>query len=143
MPKSTKEYYKFCMVRNPWDRYVSLYEWSIQIQKRQFTKTFDEFVSRLVHKQNFDGTANKVEWTRPMLDWTLDSQGNYDCDFFGRFEDMEHSWEVISDKLGVTIPLKHVHSTKRKPYQDYYNETTYSQILEFCKKDIEYFGYTF
>lgn len=142
--KDISQHFKFLIVRNPWDRYVSLYEWGNQIWSKPLAKDFTDFIERLVSKKGFLSHPHSENWTRPQIDWTLDSKGNYDYSYIGKFENLPEAWNNISNRLKlIDVALRHDYKTKRKPYQDYYNKHTAKLIQDFCKKDIEMFDYKF
>ncbi|MES0489981.1 MAG: sulfotransferase family 2 domain-containing protein [Leptospirales bacterium] len=136
-----KSYYKFGLVRNPWDRTVSLYKRREGVQLSQ-QMSFVEFVDWI---QYASATCVYPSPHRNQLDWFTDTNGIVLADYIGRFETIENDWEVIREKLGIseTLPHKNINPEGRKHYTEYYNKKTRDVIAKKFKTDIEYFGYEF
>jgi len=140
-------YLKFCVVRNPWDRAVSTYEWGIQMvspyKKRPFWENLG-FKEWAIHEFGTNGNhfAYK-EQLQPQLDWITDNNGEVSVDFIGRFENLIEDWKLICEKCGFLDKLPHKHDTTRKKYQGYYDDETKELISKYFQKDIEYFGYEY
>ena len=111
-------YFKFTVVRNPWDRFASSYFFLL---KGGITKTdrkwgkenlsiypdFEEFVLSLKNKRN---AMRLLSWThfRLQVDYISDSNNNVLLDFIGRFEQYEKSYLLLKEKFGVDKPLAHI-----------------------------------
>jgi len=140
------EFYKFAIVRNPWDRMVSQFHFRRDhmnwIPK---SMSFDYWVKNLDRFGNFPGpwkitkrllTTNQTNW--------LVVDGRLCMDYVGKFEELEKSWEIIAAAIGVeNYPLSKKMITVHKPYQEYYTEETKEIIANRFSEDLGYFGYTF
>jgi hypothetical protein len=140
------EYWKFAFVRNPWDRYVSLYEhlyYSPHAPKPKSNSnpggaalySFDEWVYLVKNKFI---NANPSE--HPQLRWI----NGVDTVF--QFEDRATFLPLISKRIGVELTdLRSNTSTKQfASYADYYKKkATIDTVAELDKAVIERFGYTF
>ena len=141
-------YFKFAVVRNPWDRVVSLYTfhedqfWGDSTLRGHHDRgalfercsTFDEFV-RLLPFLAFPDQATFV----------TDDKGTIIVDFVGRFERLESDFALICRRLGVDGGLPHLNRTRRSGpgYRDYYTDETRSLVEQVYRRDVELFGYTF
>lgn len=148
------EAFKFSIVRNPWDRMVSMFlhrkyvggwipddmtfrEWLLKIDEH---KTFPLLLKR---PHALEGT--RYQYTGPQLDWLVDENGEMCMDYVGHFEYLVVSWRHICRQLGIVDPpkLPHIFKSDRKPYQTYYDDETEQFAAERFEKDIKYFGYKF
>jgi hypothetical protein len=135
--------YKFAFVRNPWDRVVSRYHYA---RGHGSHKLYDEVSSM----RNFE---EYVEWavaeTKPFLQTNVlcDEDGSILVDFVGRFESLADDFSTVCNRIGLPQPsLQHLNPSQKREsrsYRKYYSERARALIAEFCRKDIETFGYEF
>jgi hypothetical protein len=143
---SWKDYFKFSIVRNPWDRLVSTWndkvqhQWSehdknpyrIKVFKKYKDKDYDFFVKNVIPSEDIH-----TECLSNLIDLTV-------VDFIGRFENFQQDFHTICDKIGIPQQeLPHKNATKHKHYTEYYNDETRQIVAEKYAKDIEYFNYEF
>lgn len=124
-------YYKFCFVRNPWDRAVSRYYWNIEKSKK--VNTIDESLRKSDPDANF-----------PI--YTID--GEVAVDFVGKFETLMDDFSAICERLNIPFDgwLPKTKAKSRKDKRHYSEILTPDQIeliRRKCAKEIELFGYQF
>ena len=150
-PDKYESYFKFTIVRNPWDRAVSAYSylagggsaasvddryWSQFI--RQFS-SFDEFVCQWMSEENIGRNALFT----PQLIYLQDRFGQMSMDFVGRFESLEQDFQEIASKLNIKATLPHLNQSRGNDYQTYYTQRSRDIITRLYAQDIEAFGYAF
>jgi len=133
------DYFVFTFVRNPWDRYVSSYEFG-----------------KLRYKQD------KLPWAKPCADndfdtWVrtaFDKQQDYlfrGINYIGKMENMENDLNEIGRCIenrmsGIKIkeakPIV-INSTDHEHYRTYYTEETKNIVQERCLDLITEFKYTY
>ena len=139
-------YFKFCFVRNPYDRVYSTYlnlkyaddhsGWADPIKK---FLNFEDFIL------NFQKTdCVKFIHLQPQFDYI--SINNKSCmDFIGRFEKLRKDMIAVEKKININhIPLKKIRTTEEKfKLEDPKIYTQYMKdiIYEFYKDDFINFGY--
>ncbi|MGR9046648.1 MAG: sulfotransferase family 2 domain-containing protein [Gammaproteobacteria bacterium] len=146
-PKEWGEYYKFCIVRNPWDKTVSDYCWRTKRVKNP--PSFEEYIEALDRGESLGGIIPKNHRNWDM--YTIDD--NIEMDYVVRFEDMA---EGLKEALShTTLPwdgwMPSIHMNKnssnkqapRRRYQDYYSDRTAQVVARLYEKEIKAFGYTF
>jgi hypothetical protein len=137
------EYFKFTIVRNPWDRILSLYFWGTQIKPNRGIQqnwiTEDNFSSWI--KTTFVKDKLYQIWPNQIDLMSMNKKNT--IDFTGRFENLETDWNYICNKLGVDNELKFLYSTKHKPYYEYYDTESIEIINKFYTNDIKTFNYEF
>lgn len=135
-----ESYFKFGFVRNPWDRVVSLYERN-EGQKKKKIYSFIDFVKWI--KFASSTCVNSLPH-RNQLDWLVDHNGEISVDFIGRFEKINHDWDIIQEKIGTNIKLPILNkNANKKHYTEYYDDETKTIIYEKFSIDIEFFNYKF
>lgn len=129
-------YFKFCFVRNPWDRIVSHYFKQTQGDVHmEFINpgrgSFDDFVETHVRPDIGCSVCKKQSmWYTGM-------------DYIGRFENYEDSIHTIFRRIGISEEpnIFKVNTTNHKDYGEYYNDRTVMIVYEKFKDEIEYLGY--
>lgn len=155
-------YYKFTSIRNPWERMVSLYHF--RIQGADNNKDKNTLNSKLVQKRVYDSkdpvgkpiTLNSnisfAEWISNHSKYLDHEENTCYLDYFDvkkmnkliRYENLSQDFsEVCSDLNLKKDNLLHIHASKHKKYQDYYNNELKDVVYNLFKKDIIYFNYDF
>jgi len=131
-----EEYFKFCFVRNPWDRLVSGYHFLKK--KNKITVPFKKWIIDL---------SMSIKWNKPHNNNCQLNQIMFEdelcVDFVGRFENFQRDFELICKKIDCKLPLYHINRSKHKHYSYYYDSETENIVAIWHKPDIEYFGYKF
>lgn len=149
------EYYKFTVVRNPWDKTVSYYHHIqraiLNAQHNVVNKygsviiDFEEFVKTKLDVNLAGGTKYAGEWlAKDQLNWLTDSTGRMCVDHICRFENLLEDFNTVREHVGMqNKDLSHANKTNHDHYTTYYNRETINIIAERHKRDIEYFGYKY
>jgi hypothetical protein len=137
--------FKFGIVRNPWDRHVSLYFWLLKHCPKELRGvSFDDFCKPDIMKtvEPDEGHPDEVKQLRKVCaqsDWLFNgSRTQCLVDLIMRVESLE--WEI---KTNMGIDIGHRNSTSHNYYSKYYTDYTRDAIGEFYKEDIDRFGYEF
>lgn len=121
----------FAIVRNPWDRLVSLYEFRKQKNYIKHLKAGHNFKDWLLNT-NTPRYAGNLEWEQQVnvlsnsSGWLVKSIIKYE-ELSNYFNDLPHS--------NVTSSREH--------YTNYYDYVTRTFVENYFKKDIEMFNYEF
>lgn len=141
-----EKYYKFTFVRNPFDKLLSGYLFTMQKQKEANSfndyiknnyKTFEDFVmsvnpKKLLNTQRFELQLNWVK--------------GYNFDYIGRLENLQEDFYTICDNINhPRIELLRINNSRshEKSYMSYYNKSMIERVTEIYKPDLKYFNYTF
>jgi hypothetical protein len=141
-PEIFASYYKFSLVRNPWDRAVSQFaSMAGREDLREFIgmKKDDSFKTYL----SLIGRRRHVQW-EPQVSFLHDSAGDSLVDYVGRFETFGASACHVLKAIGLeakTIP--HTQKSERGAYAAYYDDESREMIADMYKRDIQAFGYSF
>ncbi len=133
-----KKYFKFAMVRNPWDRLVSEFEYiktqpSHSRYKRLAAMDFAEFIEYQAKRP----AAHQVNAL------TL-KNGEVGCDYVGKLETLDESLEVIAKFTRLSFgELPHINKVQRRDYRSYYDDALKERVEKLWFKDIKTFDYEF
>jgi hypothetical protein len=146
-PKYLREsVFSFTVVRNPYDRIVSAYNYlkqeignidDINFNREYLSsyKTFNQFI------RDFEKDETLQNWIHflPMSTFIDD-----EIKFVGRFENLQTDFNFICDNIGILrIPLNEINVSKHAHYSTYYNKKSKKIVENFYKEDINRFGYSF
>jgi hypothetical protein len=135
------KYYKFSMVRNPWDKAVSQF---IYMKQRQ---DLMEFIG-LDEKNSFKLYLKKikikthVQWEK-QYKFILNDRGELMVDYLGRFENFRQDTKYIFRCLNIHSDMPHVNATKHDHYSKYYDTESVEMVAELYAEDIRLFRYEF
>lgn len=143
-----KDYFKFCFVRNPWDKAVSEFLYlhkmdGCHCKIKELPSLFRDFV-----KNKMFHCCWENHWL-PQYDFIINKEGHRAMDFIGRFESLQEDSAKLLSKFGINSPLCNFNSTRwntkriRGFYKNFYDEESKKDISKTFEKDIDYFKYTF
>ena len=137
--------YKVSIVRNPWDRFVSLYEHALGLLDDPWhvarPGAFDDHVR---DSDSFERFVLEFPANGPDMSAQLSDESGADMmDFIGRFENLEADFAQICERIGVVAPLVHVNASGRGAYADYYTPKTQAAVARRFARDIDRFEYRF
>jgi hypothetical protein len=141
---SLASYFKFCFVRNPWERLVSYYQYFKPDKNFKLIWVTGAWENRL----SFTGFVESL-LTRsyPFLHqrhFALGKNGVAPMDYVGRYETLEDDWRQICAKLNIEAALPWVNRSRRRfPYQIFYNDRTRKIVAEVFAKDVRLADYRF
>lgn len=133
-----RSYYKFAIVRNPYDRFVS--------------------VCAFLNRENIDFSADPVPWmlsaldrprfrermlVRPQVGMLIDGAGNLAIDFIGRFEQLPAAVDNIAHHIGVrSLELPHRNRSPRKDTAHYLTPALIESLNDLYADDFRLLRYT-
>jgi hypothetical protein len=144
------DYFKFCFVRNPWDRLVSLYFfWKNQTPSSEFYQWDHaqcDFINN--NRLSFSDFLHEVssgsqvfcsrEHLRPYKYYINQ------LDFIGKFEKIQTDFDKVCDLIGIEKQiLPHKNKSNHKHYSEYYNNKTINLVANMYKEDIDRLNYDF
>ncbi len=121
-------FFKFSVIRNPWERMVSLY-WSPHARRSRWSSS--DFINMVRNKE-------------PATIDYFTVNGAVDMDYFIRFEKLAEDFDFVCEKLGIPKhSLPHVNRSGHQKYTDYYDADTCDIVAEKFAKEIELFEFKF
>jgi len=148
-PNEFKTYFKFSIVRNPWDRLVSAYLYlkggGIGDPDRIWFENniaqypdFHTFVKEWLNENNIWKWYHfKPQYSFICIDNTIA------VDFLGRYESLQQDFNNIARTLNIKTVLIRENKTERNNYRDYYDDETKELVASVYDKDIKLFEYFF
>ena len=140
-PQQYHAYFKFSVVRNPWDRAVSWYRNVIDDSGHQSYLGVSDSISFPEFLYKFIGEGP----LRTQLYWLRNADDFIPLDFICRFESLHSDMDIVFDALGMTsmkLPHKLKSNTVRS-YRDYYSDELAELVRYFYAEEIEFFNYDF
>tara|TARA_B100000073_G_C23660077_1_gene544190 strand:+ start:641 stop:1183 length:543 start_codon:yes stop_codon:yes gene_type:complete len=132
IPKECKDYFKFAFVRNPFDRFVSLYFYNkSDYYKELFPKNKTTIIAK---KYNFKEWLDNFPYRHiQQVDFGLEK-----LDYIGRYENLDYELDVV-----FNTKVNKENTTKHNHYSFYYDDESIEKVRELSSKDIETYNYSY
>jgi hypothetical protein len=166
-------YFKFAVVRNPWDLVVSQYHWATRgdvwghyqgavgrslrrFWRRPLAVRKNLVVLRACLAQRFlkieDVTLEffvtyMLRYYPPNDRFYFDRSGSVGLDFVIRYENLQDDYESVCARIGIPpsqLPLLKTKSrSERRHYSTYYDDRTRELVAKAYHRHVDHFGYCF
>jgi hypothetical protein len=143
---AVRNYMSFAVVRNPYDRMVSMYRFAVEnelgkIYGMDSDISFTQFCEILNDKylnkdKNFIATHSQTEWT----------EGIFTPNFILKFENLKKDFENMLLECNIkhiASSIPHENSSSRTHYRDYYNSDCKKITEKIFEKDLDTFKYLY
>ncbi len=133
-----KNHFKFCFIRNPWDRLVSCYSNKV-VNKQAFRECWDkdfDFFIRYISKQNLKYSNKHF---RPQIHLFPVT----DVNFIGKMENYSDDLNKVMEQLNIDFQIQHLNKSKHKHYTEYYSNENREIVEKLYKDDIDLGNYRF
>jgi hypothetical protein len=132
-----KEYYKFAVVRNPYDRFVSycafMNKGNPDFEKNPQTYMYHALLNKKTHKHIL---------FLPQSEFICDKNGTVMIDMVGKYEQLQTFADDVLDHFGFAKKeLEVINTSKHKPYAEYYNDELKEMVYDYYKNDFNNFEY--
>jgi len=154
-PNQWENYIKFCVIRNPWDRVVSNYEYARMPESHWHSVSGNSIYGahpdyKNLIKLNFKETLQAFKEDNNFLKhqgwesqnkYIYNNEGLMLLDYVFKLEDIE--LDLKFKKIIPNLSVKNVSKKSYKKYKDYYDNETKDIVSEIYAKDIELFKFKF
>ena len=132
------EYFKFCFVRNPYDRAVS--GWNYLMETDNLNIDFD------VYLKMKDIVTENEYWHvfLSQYETLIDKNGKMFIDFVGKFENLEDDFQIILKKIGfnkICHDKIFINRRKTDSYKKYYTQEALDIVNKIYENDFIHFNY--
>jgi chondroitin 4-sulfotransferase 11 len=145
-----QRYFKFAVVRNPWERLVSTCAWSDQkwvrgseLASAEFDRLVRELYGAFLTAKSSSRPLVLPAHLEPQVSYVLDEHRRPLLDFTARYESLAADWEHIRTRLGVNAALPVRMRSHHRPYREYYDAETRAMVAEIYAEDARAFDYAF
>ena len=142
-------YFKFTIIRNPYDKAVSQFEY---LKKRKDLRdylgfkvgdSFNKYLELIQKKKH-------VQW-EPQSNFIFDDENNCIVDFMGRFESFNDDTKKILKQLGlekkffglIDNNIPHLNKSSRREYKFYFEPQSKKTFESIYKRDLDLLNYNF
>ncbi len=138
-----QSYFKFTIVRNPWDKAVS--QWCYLSQRPDLQAYLGLSADAPLAEYLEAAALSDHVQVMPQVDFIRDDKDQLLVDMIGRFETLGQDAQIIFQKLGLEdAALPHTTRSSRRPdYRPYYDDGTRQRVGDLYARDIAAFGYEF
>jgi hypothetical protein len=137
--------FSFALVRNPFDRVVSLYYYRVRRDYHGLGDrhlNLNEWISAL-WQENTPRYTDPQFLSQPCCRWLTDAAGGELVDVVIRLEDIDRRWPEITDRLGVDCPLPALNANRRPAYRDVLAPASRAIIERAFAEDLSRFDYDY
>ena len=163
--KKYSDMFSFAFVRNPFSRFLSLYNYarleesyyhsSINPEKAIYGKHLDydllknatmEEAANLLKEGKLTHNPPHIQWL-PQSFWLKNKEGELDIKYLGRFEDLNFHLRNLYKIIGIshTNKIQHINNSKKKSvhYSKLIDGTTQKILEDYYSEDLNLFNYSF
>jgi len=153
LPEEWRPYFRFAFVRHPLDRFISVWKmftegtrnepgWSMPQDARPLSLAafaeivFDESILFDERRRRFEEKIRHHAMPQTHPFYCL-----HEAEFVGRYERLRSDFAVVAERVGLSAPLPHMHSTEHGAWSTYISGPLLERCRAFYRDDFEALGY--
>lgn len=146
--RGKKKIHAFCVSRNPYDRVVSAYYYLLNktahkhdiADREEFIEPYTGFFD-FVKNGLFEAAEEQLHFL-PQVFWIRNKEGNPEIETILRMENLQHDFDKFCMKMNLrNYKLDITNTSRRKSWQNYFNEESRRIVQDIYHEDFEYFDY--
>lgn len=128
-------YFRFSVVRNPWDRFISGWKYCASTRHR----SMHDVLANLPQEGH-----DYRHLSRPQHAILYDKEGYLVVDYLIRFESLQQDFDRVCDLIGKPgCTLGHFNRGNRRHYSEYFDKESRRMFLDHFWRDVELFEYEY
>jgi len=135
-PHKWDDYYKFCFIRNPYDKIISAWN------------HVDRFKIPFKNYLNLTKKCNDVEYMHvflPQVRNIINEKGKININYIGKFENLEEDFQTILKNIGIQNIThdvqKKMNKRQHEEFYKYYDQETLNKVNILLKEDFNNLDY--
>jgi len=134
-PDLYKRLFKFCVIRNPWDRCISFYfsphRGNVSWDRQAFI-SFLNYIPPMLAYLVIKNESNQFVYSNENVNYVM------------RFENLDYDFKYVSSLIRIPYTrLPHRNKSNREDYRKYYDKELIEIVRKKYELDIQLFGYEF
>jgi hypothetical protein len=106
--------FKFCVVRNPYDRLESSFKHGVMVGLNDYTLSNDGYNRWVDYSLNsLESLGKKKKFFIPQTDWITTEDGEFAIDRILKFERLNQDFQEMVKDLNLSFTLNHLNSSKK------------------------------
>jgi hypothetical protein len=140
-----KNYFVWSVVRNPWQRMVSLFFHEKNETGLLHTNDFSRFIEDIYLHDKFRYGKNHQYDTRPQTDMLKDYTNELAVDFIGNLANIQEDFNKLKKRLKFPEEWTYPHhgAQKHDDYRKYYNKLSHHYVSQLFEEEIKLFNFDF
>jgi hypothetical protein len=149
-----ESYFKFAFVRNPFDKFISEYNWRVESwghQKNPFAvfeqreiPSFEDFILNIDNPLVYKDPNRTDEHFIPQSDFICLDDGEIGVDFVGRFENLQEDYGKVCERLKINLTgFPSLMRSFPTVSSGHYTPALKNKIRETFKADFDLFNYNY
>ena len=137
--------FTFTVVRNPWDRMLSLFNYRRDIGDLEPGISYKEYLELFDSPPETHGSPFHYHgYSFQAIDYLVDKKGKLLVDHIVRYEQRSEGLAYVTEKCGCKLGQLYLQSSPNSiGYREQYDQATIDMVRSICKRDIEAFDYEF
>lgn len=138
LPQMRRDFFKFCTVRNPYDRFVS-YCYFVNRENNSMQKDPLGTMKKVIQEKE---SAKEILF-RPQFEFVIGENGSLITDYVCKFETLQADFDDVCRQLNLpSAKLPRINAINHAPSENVYDEELKKSVRDFYQQDFRLFDYS-